>query len=415
MIWTQVLRHIAPMLYLLSNCVSRQNLNFNPFKLSHHQFTPPLSFLRVDFWSTFFFVNSIFSMNVHSWFYFYGIVIFFIFVCRYLNQNCWVFANHGRNWTFQRFARVVEKERTQRNKQKIWHSLGFEPRSFGISRRCSTYSATVSVGITWILNLLGLHNINSLRRSLSFLWTFDRHFSLLTVFFIWLSSDDSRSKNLARTETSVWSGPQLVYSAQWPKRRKSSSSPKYWHTFLSTMLNMAFGRNTRHSLLCRRSPPKLLPGSQSKSRLNEQCSSRSIRQKHSTMWSINYCSIVFSKPTATIRRWLYDNMQNRRTKDNCRQRESKGRKVKTGVIIGGDLSPAHFNYYVADFPTPRPYVNLIKYADGITISTSRPEVVDPINGLNMYLSQVVNYTNSKTLSVPPAKSTDLRRRSLSDI
>ena len=37
-------------------------------------------------------------------------------------------ANHSRNWTFQRFARVAEKERTQRNKIKILHSLGFEPR-----------------------------------------------------------------------------------------------------------------------------------------------------------------------------------------------------------------------------------------------------------------------------------------------
>ena len=28
-------------------------------------------------------------------------------------------ANPSRNWTFQRFARVAEKERTQRNKLKI--------------------------------------------------------------------------------------------------------------------------------------------------------------------------------------------------------------------------------------------------------------------------------------------------------
>ena len=33
----------------LSNCVSRQNLNFNPPKLSHLQFTPSITFLRVDF------------------------------------------------------------------------------------------------------------------------------------------------------------------------------------------------------------------------------------------------------------------------------------------------------------------------------------------------------------------------------
>ena len=32
------------------------------------------------------------------------------------------------NWTFQRFARVAEKERSQRSISKIWHSLGFVPR-----------------------------------------------------------------------------------------------------------------------------------------------------------------------------------------------------------------------------------------------------------------------------------------------
>ena len=34
-----------------------------------------------------------------------------------------------------------------------------------------------------------------------------------------------------------------------------------------------------------------------KSRLTEQCSSRSIRQLHSTMWTINNCLIVSSTPT----------------------------------------------------------------------------------------------------------------------
>ena len=47
-------------------------------------------------------------------------------------------ANRSRNWTFQRYASVAEKERTQQNKLKIRHSPGFEPWSIGISRRRST-------------------------------------------------------------------------------------------------------------------------------------------------------------------------------------------------------------------------------------------------------------------------------------
>ena len=78
--------------------------------------------------------------------------------------------------------------------------------------------------------------------------------------------------------------------------------------------------------------------------------------------------------------------------------------MKTGVVQGV-LSPALFNYYLADFPTPPPNIKLIKYADDITIYTSGPVVADLINGLNIYLSQVLNYINTQKLTVSTAKST----------
>ena len=79
--------------------------------------------------------------------------------------------------------------------------------------------------------------------------------------------------------------------------------------------------------------------------------------------------------------------------------------MKTGVVQGRVLSPALFNYYLADFPTPPQNIKLIKYADDITIYTSGPVVADLINGLNIYLSQVLNYINNKILPVSTAKST----------
>ena len=98
--------------------------------------------------------------------------------------------------------------------------------------------------------------------------------------------------------------------------------------------------------------------------------------------------------------YIYDNyMQNRRAKVHFRQKESKSRKVKIGVVQGGDLSTALFNYYLVDFPTAPPNIKLIKYADDITIYTSGPVVTDLINRLNIYLSQVLNYINQKTNSV----------------
>ena len=89
---------------------------------------------------------------------------------------------------------------------------------------------------------------------------------------------------------------------------------------------------------------------------------------------------------ATNRRWLNNYTQNRRAKVHIRQQESKSRKVKTGVIQGGVLSPALFNYYLTNFPTPPPNNKLIKYVDDITVHTFGPVLADLINGLNIYLS-----------------------------
>ena len=79
--------------------------------------------------------------------------------------------------------------------------------------------------------------------------------------------------------------------------------------------------------------------------------------------------------------------------------------MKTGVVQRGVLSPTLFNYYLADFPTPPLNIRLIKYADDITIYTSGPVVSDLINGLNIYLSQVLNYAKNKKLTVSTDKST----------
>ena len=80
-------------------------------------------------------------------------------------------------------------------------------------------------------------------------------------------------------------------------------------------------------------------------------------------------------------------------------------KVKTGVVQRGVLSPALFNYYLADIQTLPPNIKVIKYANDITIYTSGPLVADLINGLNIYLSQVLNYINNKKLTVSTIKST----------
>ena len=107
---------------------------------------------------------------------------------------------------------------------------------------------------------------------------------------------------------------------------------------------------------------------------------------------------------ATIRRWLYNYVQNTGAEIPFRQQELKCSTVKTGVVQGGVLSPAIFNYYLTDFPTPPPNINLIKYADDITIYSSGSVVADLINDLNIYLTQVFNCINNNKMTVSTAKS-----------
>ena len=120
------------------------------------------------------------------------------------------------------------------------------------------------------------------------------------------------------------------------------------------------------------------------------------------MWTINNCSIVSSTPTYRQQSVAGSTTTCRTDKVHFRQKVSKSRKVKTGVVQGV-LSPTLFNYYLADFPTPPPNIKLIKYADDIAIYTSGPVVADLINGFNIYRSQVLNYIKKMTVST--AKST----------
>ena len=169
---------------------------------------------------------------------------------------------------------------------------------------------------------------------------------------------------------------------------------------------MFFGRNTRHALHCRRSPPTFLPASQEKN-----SSPNSARRARSDS-CIRQCG-----PSTTARLCL----QHKHTLNNpslslqlpveqtsqseFSAKKSKSRKVKTGVVQGGVLSPALFNYYLADFPTPPPNIKLIEYAHDITIYTTGPLVADIINCFNIYLLQVLNYINNKKLTVSTSKST----------
>ena len=195
------------------------------------------------------------------------------------------------------------------------------------------------------------------------------------------------------TTASTRTGAPSIYWAQWPKHWKHSCCPKYRHIPFQ-MLNIAFGRNTRHMLHCRRSQTPMMKRKKAAHRtvlisLNLTAAFDKVDHQHP-----HDCVYITNIP-GTIRHWFHNYMQNSRAKVHLRQQESNSRKVKIGMVQGGIISPVLFNYYLADFPTPPPIIMLIKYADDITIYTSGLVVSDLINGLNIYLLQVLDYINNK--------------------
>ena len=107
--------------------------------------------------------------------------LFFIFVCRYLNQLCWIFAHPSRNWYFKCFAREAEKKRSQRNKHETWHSLGYEPRPMDYRADVPTTEQRclwkiLNINPYWLSNL-------QLIPQISFLHMDNERHVLITVFF----------------------------------------------------------------------------------------------------------------------------------------------------------------------------------------------------------------------------------------
>ena len=66
---------------------------------------------------------------------------------------------------------------------------------------------------------------------------------------------------------------------------------------------------------------------------------------------------------------------------------AKGIQKQKGENMSGTRWSSVFNYHLTDFPTPP---TNIKFSDDITIYTSGTVVADLINGLNIYLSQVLH-------------------------
>ena len=84
---------------------------------------------------------------------------------------------------------------------------------------------------------------------------------------------------------------------------------------------------------------------------------------------------------------------------------SSQRQFKTGVPQGDVLSPTLFNIYTADIPPPRAPVQVISYADDITITSTHTSTSAAKKYIHPYLHTVFSWTKQNNITLSPDKTT----------
>ena len=103
----------------------------------------------------------------------------------------------------------------------------------------------------------------------------------------------------------------------------------------------------------------------------------------------------------TIIKFIANYIKGRKAYTTYRNHTCKQRQFKTGIPQGGVLSPTQFNIYTSDLPPPSALVQVIAYADDITITSTHTakKYIQP------YLHRVFAWTKQNTLLLNPDKTT----------
>ena len=107
----------------------------------------------------------------------------------------------------------------------------------------------------------------------------------------------------------------------------------------------------------------------------------------------------------TINTLITNYIKGRKVYTTYRNHTSSQRQFKTGVPQGGVISPTLFNIYTTYIPPPRAQVQVMTYADDITITSTHTNTSAVKKYIQPYLHKVFAWTKQNNLTLNPDRTT----------
>ena len=116
-------------------------------------------------------------------------------------------------------------------------------------------------------------------------------------------------------------------------------------------------------------------------------------------------NLLQTKISDTIIKLISDYIKGCKAYKTYRNHTSLHRQFKTGIPQGGVLSLTLFNIYTADIPPPRAPVQVMAYADDITITSTHTSTSAAKKYIQPCLHKVFAWTKRNNLTLNPDKTT----------